>query len=323
MSIVTDAGGYRERVSQDVRNFQGKNKKEPLKRPGKALEGLQGKKLEGRSLSRENLAIEKNQTEGSQPSQDNHIFVSESVFTSKSYSNAASRDVVVDGVNFSAEKVEDIRGLLEDLFSIAPDEKSALVYADYAKMGLAENAVRSYAEKNLTGEQAEVVNRVVSNYFDEVIKNEDELIRGSYTTYTVDDLYYGKRYDGTDEIIRKMRQFIKDMVANSNLPEQTKQAFANMSLDGPGMILSASNMELAGNIRSKFSTVNWNDDKERNALLEQYKDWMRPAYLELYAGSSKFTESKISEDLDLFSAYFEQANKAVEKVARGHINFQV
>lgn len=323
MSIVTDAGGYRERVSQDVRNFQGKNKKEPLKQRGKALEGLQGKKLEGRSLSRENLAIEKNQTEGSQPSQDNHIFVSESVFTSKSYSNAASRDVVVDGVNFSAEKVEDIRGLLEDIFSNAPDGRSDLGYADYAKMGLAENAIRSYAEKNLTGEQAEVVNRVVSNYFDEVIKNEDELIRGSYATYTVDDLYYGKRYDGTDEIIRKMRQAIKDLVANSNLPEQTKQAFANMSLDGPGMILSASNMELASNIRSKFSTINWNDDKERNALLEQYKDWMRPAYLELYAGSLKFTESKISEDFDLFSAYFEQANKAVEKVARGHINFQI
>ena len=321
MSIVTDAGGYRERVSQDVRNFQGKNKKEPLKRPGKALEGLQGKKLEGRSLSGENLAIEKNQTEGSQPSQDNHIFVSESVFTSKSYSNAASRDVVVDGVNFSAEKVEDIRGLLEDIFSNAPDGRSDLGYADYAKMGLAENAVRSYAEKNLTGEQAEVVNRVVSQYFDQVIASEDEWLQPSYT---VENQYYGKRISGADnELLRKALQAMKDMVAKSNVPEQTKRVFEAVSLDSSSMLMSASNKELAGNIRSKFSTVNWNDDKERNALLEQYKDWMRPAYLELYAGSSKFTESKISEDLDLFSAYFEQANKAVEKVARGHINFQV
>ena len=303
MSIVTDANGFHERVSQDVSNFRGT----PPRQIGKALEGLQGKKLEGHSLSSENLAIAR----------------SESVFTSKSYSNAASKDVVVDRVNFSAEDVEDIRGLLKDVFSNAPKGTSDLGYADYAKMGLAENAVRSYAEKNLTGEQAEVVNRAVSNYFDEVIKKEDELIRGTYTTYTIDNLYYGKRYDGTDEIIRKMRQAIRDLAKNPNLPEQARQTFANTSLDGPGMILSASNMELAGNIRSKFSTVNWNDDKERNALLNQYRDWMRPAYFELYAGSSKFTEAKLSEDFDLFSSFFEQANKAVERAAVGHIDFQI
>lgn len=113
------------------------------------------------------------------------------------------------------------------------------------------------------------------------------------------------------------------MVAKSNVPEQTKRVFEAVSLDSSSMLMSASNKELAGNIRSKFSTVNWNDDKERNALLKQYRDWMRPAYLELYAGSSKFTESKISEDFDLFSVCFEQANKAVEKAAMGHINFQI
>lgn len=63
-------------------------------------------------------------------------------------------------------------------------------------------------------------NHVVSNYFDDAIAHEDKLIG---TSYTIDDLYYGKRYDGTDVIIRKMRQAIKDLVANSNLPEQTKR----------------------------------------------------------------------------------------------------
>lgn len=63
----------------------------------------------------------------------------------------------VDGVRFSAEEMKSMREAQGDVFATMKQVGSGLVYSDYAKMGIAENVVRSYAEKNLSGEQADVI----------------------------------------------------------------------------------------------------------------------------------------------------------------------
>ena len=73
----------------------------------------------------------------------------------------------VDGVRFSAEEMKSMREALGDVFTSVKRPGSSIDYSDYAKMGIAENVARSYAEKNLSTEQAEVIMKAVSEHMDQ------------------------------------------------------------------------------------------------------------------------------------------------------------
>ena len=78
----------------------------------------------------------------------------------------------VDGVLFSAEEMTSMREALGDVFTSVKRPGYNLDYSDYAKMGIAENVSRSYAEKNLSEEQSEVVMKAISEHMNDVIKSQ-------------------------------------------------------------------------------------------------------------------------------------------------------
>ena len=179
----------------------------------------------------------------------------EDLYASLTKKDVADNDAYeVDGVRFSAEEMKSMREALGDVFTSVKRPGSSIDYSDYAKMGIAENVVRSYAEKNLSEEQTEVVMKAVSEHMDQLIDKESE------ASFVVEDRYYGKQYTGDAWV--KLKQYIKDMAADSDLPEQTKRVFAAINVEAPGMAISASNTELASSLRSVFSTLDFGNSDE-------------------------------------------------------------
>lgn len=106
-----------------------------------------------------------------------------------------------------------------DVFASVARPGGTLVYSDYAKMGIAENVVRCYAEKNLSEEQTEVIMKAVSEHMNQVIDKEPE------AEIVDENLYYGKRI--TDEqnqrAYRMILQASKEFVANSDFYSDEKK----------------------------------------------------------------------------------------------------
>ena len=92
----------------------------------------------------------------------------EDLYASLTKKDVADNDAYeVDGVRFSAEEMKSMREALGDVFTSVKRPGSSIDYSDYAKMGIAENVARSYAEKNLSTEQTEVIMKAVSEHMDQ------------------------------------------------------------------------------------------------------------------------------------------------------------
>lgn len=231
------------------------------------------------------------------------------------YKNS-DRAFVIDGVEFSSDEMKAVKEVVSSAVkSVGKRAGSNLDYNDYAKMGIAESQVRAYAAENLTEEQAEVVNCTVSSYMNHMIQEEME------SSYVLEDRYYGKRDVGDN--IAAIKQYTKDMVANSNLPEQTKRVFAAKKVDVPVMAISASNAELANSIRCTFANVNMEDEAEWKSVFQQYQKWMKPAYLEYYAGLSNEVEQRLQRDAKFFEEQFRQIRETVQMVNVSHVDLQI
>lgn len=255
-------------------------------------------------------------TKAAQKTVSNHPIYAEATELIENHYENSNRAFVIDGVEFSSDEMKAVKEVVSSAVkSVGKRAGSNLDYNDYAKMGIAENQVRAYAAENLTEEQAEVVNRTVSGYMNHMIQEEMEL------SYVIEDRYYGKRDVGDD--IVAIKQYTKDMVAKSNLPEQTKRVFAAKKADAPVMAISASNAELANSIRSTFANASMEDEAEWKSVFQQYQKWMKPAYLEYYAGLSNEVEQRLQRDAKFFEEQFQQIRKTVQVVNVSHVDLQI
>lgn len=89
------------------------------------------------------------------------------------------------------------------------------------------------------------------------------------------------------------------------------------------MEISASNAELANSIRSTFANANMEDEVEWKSVFQQYQKWMKPAYLEYYAGLSNEAEERLQRDAKLFEEQFRQIRKTVQAVNVSHVDIQI
>ncbi len=255
-------------------------------------------------------------TKAAQKTANNHSIYAEATELIENHYGNSDRAFVIDGVEFSSDEMKAVKEVVGSAVkSVGKRAGSNLDYNDYAKMGIAENQVRAYVAENLTEEQAEVVNRTVSGYMNHMIQKEME------SSYVIEDSYYGKR-DVNDDIAA-IKQYTKDMVAKSNLPEQTKRVFAATKVDAPVMVISASNAELANSIRSTFADVNMEDEAEWKSVFQQYQKWMKPAYLEYYVGSSSEAEQRLQRDAKSFEEQCRQIRKTVQAVNVSHVDLQI
>ncbi|WP_304408288.1 hypothetical protein [Bacteroides acidifaciens] len=246
----------------------------------------------------------------------------EELYTSLTKKDASDNAAYkVDGALFSAEELTLMREALSDVFSSVKQPGGTLVYSDYAKMGIAENVIRSYAEKNLSEEQTEVIMKTVSEHMDQVIGGEPE------AEIVDENLYYGKRI--TDERYQKLyqncRQAIKEAaVAADFYSEETKKRFAEMDVDTPvsGITLSASNTELADALRSGFAKLDFENEDELQIFFKRYQDWMKPAYEEVN-GRSEDAEEHIVADIALYKRQYKDLMSRMLAASVPHVNLQI
>lgn len=232
----------------------------------------------------------------------------------------------VDGVLFSAEEITSMREALSDVFASVKRPGGTLVYSDYAKMGIAENVIRSYAEKNLSEDQTEVIMKAVSEHMDQVIDKEPE------AEIVDENLYYGKRIidEQYQRMYRMCLEAIKELVANSDFYSEEKKKrhaeYVEMCLNTNthfGITMSASNTELANSLRSAFANLDFGNGDELQTFFEQYKDWMRPAYLEVHGGSGKFAEEHLAEDIVFYKKQYEKFRNGVLAASISHVDMQI
>lgn len=222
----------------------------------------------------------------------------------------------VDGVLFSAEEMTSMREALGDVFTSVKRPGYNLDYSDYAKMGIAENVSRSYAEKNLSEEQSEVVLKAISEHMNDVIAKEPE------ASFVVENQYYGKR--NNSELHQKCIQAIKEAAAASDFySAETKKRFAEMSVDTPSMTISASNTELAGSLRNVFANMDFENEDELQTFFKQYREWMKPAYLEIHSGSEEFAVEHISEDIASYKKQYKDLTARVLAASVSHVDMQI
>lgn len=222
----------------------------------------------------------------------------------------------VDGVLFSAEEMTSMREALGDVFASVKRPGYNLDYSDYAKMGIAENVIRSYAEKNLNEEQTDVIMKVVSEHMDQVIAKEPE------ASFVVEDQYYGKR--NNSELHQKCVQAIKEAAAAADFYSvETKKRFAEMSVDTPAMTISASNTELASSLRNVFANIDFENGDELKTFFKQYQDWMKPAYLEIHGGSEIFAAEHMAEDIALYKKQYKDSTAHVLAASVQHVDIHI
>lgn len=221
---------------------------------------------------------------------------------------------VLDGVGFSGTEIAAVKQVVQSAISIVP--RGNLDYRDYASMGIAQNRICSYGKEHLTKEQADVVNRAVSDYFDKVIEHEPN------ATETIDGLYYGKRDSG--EKIQELREYVRNFISTGNLPAYVKQhSLSNMG-DGSSLVISASNQELASSIRTRFAMMDWENEDEVQSVFEQYRKWMHPAYMEMNGGASKVaTEATLNFDIAKYKNQYEKITDVIKAVSATHIDIQI
>ncbi len=232
----------------------------------------------------------------------------------------------VDGVRFSAEEMTSMREALSDVFASVKKPGSNLDYSDYANMGIAENVTRSYAEKNLSEEQTEVIMKAVSEHMDQVI---DKEVKAEIVD---ENLYYGKRITGEefDRLFRKLYEASKEFFANSDFYSEEKKKRHSEYIDrclethtSGGILMSASNTELANSLRSGFATLDFENEDELQSFFKQYEDWMRPAYLEIHGGSKEFAAEHITEDIAFYKKNYQKLKSSVLTAGMTHVDLQI
>lgn len=224
---------------------------------------------------------------------------------------------VLDGVKFSGMEIEAVKQVVQSAISIVP--RGNLDYRDYASMGIAQNMVHSYGEEYLTEEQADVANRAVSDYFEQLIENEPK------ATETIDGLYYGKRDNGKK--IQELREHMKNYIATSDLPAYIKQQILSNWGDGSNstgsLVVSASNQGLADSIRKGFATMNWKNEDEVQSAFEQYRKLVYPTYMELSGRTNKAVESALNYDIAKYKNQYGKIMDVIKVVSAKHIDMQI
>lgn len=160
---------------------------------------------------------------------------------------------------------------------------------------------------------------------DQVVDKEAEIDRKFGAEIVDENLYYGKRYTDDQWAVKRasMKQYVKDMVANSNLPEQIKRVFAATKVDVPGIVVSATNTELTNSLRSGFANLNFENEDELQTFFKQYQDWMEPAYLEIHGGSGKFAKEHLAGDLVFYKNHYKSLMSSVLTASVSHVDMQI
>lgn len=307
-------------------------KKVNSKLQGKDIEGLGAKGLEKiKSLSAEELGVLRQQ----QKSRPMILNVDSSEIVNNVYSNTESNTTYnIDGTMFTNEEMQACKEVVKNAIAVLPRKGSSLDYSDYALMGIASNAVGSYAKEHLTKDQAEIVNRSIEEYIDSLKQAEKESQKSAecFTDYTEGVGSTGElnKYYSTRSPLGLSQEAVEDferMVAH--LPADTRnRLLANLgAAQSKGSVVqSASNKEYAETIKSAFQEADLKDDISVNAVLKRYQKLMSPVYkaagLQNIYGNNALA-SVLKQDENSFLAYISNMRTIAENAGSNRLNYYV
>ena len=191
----------------------------------------------------------------------------------------------IDGVWFTNEEMKRCKELVKQTVLELPSIGSDLDYEDYAAMGLAENMVSTYTKEHLTEEQANVLEKSISGYMEQLINAEQE--RQSGKEYSIDqregigptgelNKYYAVRKTLGESATESFKKLL-----NEKLPQQTRNTLlANLehAQTSGSVVQSATNRELAGMIRELFKNTDIKNSASMSSASSRYKELMKPVY---------------------------------------------
>lgn len=203
------------------------------------------------------------------------------VFTSKDISSWLSSNtyVYVDNVLFSAEELKACNEIVNKATAFLPAKGSSLEYYDYATLGIAANVVNTYADENLSEQQAEVLKRAMNSYLDSFVQAEQEKYQsGNY--YHDDNAYYSLRAIPDEATRNGLAQLREQALKLPNGAGDQLANFISRILDEgeASVVMSATNRELTGAVRSLFEGVDLKDEDAVSKTLEIYRKLVAPAY---------------------------------------------
>lgn len=182
---------------------------------------------------------------------------------------------MVNGALFSKEELEQCRIVMKS----AADSIECNVdlnYEDYAQMGIAVSCVKNYADMHLNKEQAEAVNRAMSEYNEALINRQEEMLSGAnYVDSEYEGLsdYYGKVRildNGEIDALNKLKEEMSKITGHHYEPTRT---------GATAVVGSATNEKLINEIYDLFSNVDVTDEEMLEIAMKKYEALVKPAYL--------------------------------------------
>lgn len=197
-------------------------------------------------------------------------------------------------------------------------------YKDYAQMGIAENSVAKYAAENLTEEQAQVVNKSLSDYISGLLDSQEEWINSECI---IDDRE-GIGDTGEMNTYYAVRHVIPQWMQDK-IDAEFDAAFAsvgiyrehtNSSADSRnrGLIYCASNKDLAGSIRSLFAGTDITNASQLADAFKEYKDMMTAAYRAV--GFGRTTNDMLKDDTNSFTKQVSNMKAVLSGINRNGID---
>lgn len=219
---------------------------------------------------------------------------------------------LVGGVSFSEEELEQCRVVMKaaaENIDCGMGKGVDIDYNDYAQMGLAVSSVRTFAEKYLTKDQAEVVNKAMQEYNEALFDLEKQAYANRTcveTKYEGLSDYYGKAVvldDVTLEAINRLKEEMSRLTGRQ-YPPSVKGMTAGVQ--------SATNEKLIGEVSDLFMNTDIEDEESVNAAIEKYKELMRPAYLAYgISDSHGALTRKLNDDAEKFRAQIANMLQAI------------
>lgn len=205
-------------------------------------------------------------------------YSSDVFFRKKTPQTSADGNYMIGGVNFTKEEMERCRVVMQaaaDSIGCGIGKNTNIDYKNYAEMGIAVSAVKTFAEENLTEEQANVLNKAMQEYNQALIDLEQQTFaQGNYVDCTHKGLsdYYGKERvlsDGEIEVLNTLKEEISKITGRYYSP----------SVSGAtAHIASATNEEVIGEVSELFSNMDVKDEESVNKAVTKYTELMKPVY---------------------------------------------
>lgn len=222
------------------------------------------------------------------------------------------------GVGFTEKEMKESRMVLQtaaNSIGAGIGKNGNLDYKNYAQMGIALSAVKSYAA-SLSEEQGAVVINAMEQYNEGLVNMEKELL--SSENYVPTDYEGLSEYYGMGYRIDNVEPF------NDLIDEMNRLSGGDRKHIEPGRlstVQSATNSELISSITNLFSDLDIKNSGQLNSAFSRYKDMLAPAYSAMGLSEKDGSIEKVlNEDINYFQ---NQLKDIMAAVSYRSINFTV